>query len=544
MFIEPVFGKKFFGRENILATMNKRVSAIKGGYRQNLALAGPMLAGKSSILRHFLKGLNDPGILPVYIELIEEGFQIFCIRFMSTILYQYLKSNGGKPENDFESLRRDSREEIPATNKQIDCICALLDKGKDTEAYEELLDLTSILKYETGKNCVVILDEFHNLSNFNLKKPFQIFGKFIMVQKNTMYIVSSSQKTLLKEILSKKLSLLFGNFEMLEVEGFDRQTARAFISDKVQGISVPENIIGYILEISKGNPFYMETILKNFMHEVKNIGAGNDFKRPLFKALANVLYSSDGILNQYFMNNINFFLEKKSRKTFIPILISMSRGNSKIKTINSRLAKPCRDLGDRLNTLQSMDLVDNSGIFYKIQDNLFEYWLKHVYSLKIDSIIDDMDIKYHEFMKTVDIDFHDFNRFISRDISDVIVELFSSFRNEKVSINMYERQMPWFDTVKTRKLSGNIIEIIGCKGKKIWVCHLKKEDITEEHDIVDLCNEDLRDEGMKIVRRAIVPLQDIDHNAFLLAKESGVWVWDVKQVNKLLRLYGKYEIVL
>ena len=51
MFIEPVFGKKFFGREEVLGTLQKRVTSLKGGYRQNMALTGPMLAGKSSILR-------------------------------------------------------------------------------------------------------------------------------------------------------------------------------------------------------------------------------------------------------------------------------------------------------------------------------------------------------------------------------------------------------------------------------------------------------------------------------------------------------------
>ena len=59
MFIEPVFGKKFFGREEVLGTIQKRVTALKGGYRQNMALTGPMLSGKSSILRHFLNNIDD-----------------------------------------------------------------------------------------------------------------------------------------------------------------------------------------------------------------------------------------------------------------------------------------------------------------------------------------------------------------------------------------------------------------------------------------------------------------------------------------------------
>ena len=50
MLTEPAVGNTFFGREKILSILEKRVSALKGGYRQNIALTGPMLSGKSSIL--------------------------------------------------------------------------------------------------------------------------------------------------------------------------------------------------------------------------------------------------------------------------------------------------------------------------------------------------------------------------------------------------------------------------------------------------------------------------------------------------------------
>ncbi len=227
MFVEPVFGKKFFGREEVLATLHKRVTALKGGYRQNLALAGPMLAGKSSILRHFLKNVGDTDVIPLYIEMTGEDFGIFCSQFMSSLLYHYMTAEGMKPAGNLKELKRDCRPVIPETVRCMDKVSKALKGRKKELAYETLLGLTSVFKTETGKSCLVILDEFQNISDFHLRNPFQTFGKFIMVQKNTMYIVSSSQKTLLKEILSKKLSLLFGNFEVIDVEGFDDQIARS-----------------------------------------------------------------------------------------------------------------------------------------------------------------------------------------------------------------------------------------------------------------------------------------------------------------------------
>ena len=48
MFSEPVIGERCFGREEVLELLNKRVLALKDGYRQNVALTGQSLSGTSS----------------------------------------------------------------------------------------------------------------------------------------------------------------------------------------------------------------------------------------------------------------------------------------------------------------------------------------------------------------------------------------------------------------------------------------------------------------------------------------------------------------
>jgi hypothetical protein len=545
MFIEPVFGKKFFGREEVLATLNKRVTAIRGGYRQNIALTGPMLAGKSSILRHFLANIKAQDVVPLYIEMSGEDFNTFCVRFMASLLFQNLKAEGIKVEGDFEQLKKASRDKIPTTMKHIDRICTSIKHKKTDDAYEALLELPFIFKSETGKSCVVILDEFHNLANFHLKRPFQTLGKFIMIQKNTMYIVSSSQKTLLKDILSKKLSLLFGNFEILEVNGFDNHTARSFISEKIKDVATSENIKNYMIQLSQGSPFYLEVLSERFAKYIKTKNGKVSEKEALLNTFAEILYDSNGILNQYFNNSVNFFLEKKSRKKFIPILVSVALGNSTIKAIQESQGKKSKDLGEMLQKLQHMDLVYRSGVFYKISDKLFEYWFKNVYALKTKSHIDDLDIKYIEFKSAVEEDYNKYCDFASLSATDVARDLFSSFKNEKILIRLSERRMPAFNEVKSKYISQNISEIVGQTGDKSWVCHMRYSGRADEQDIYALS--DLKTTGgkkSKITRKIFIPLKGIEHNAFLLAKEKNIWVWDVKQLNEILYLFGKFELVL
>ncbi|MDP8299228.1 MAG: ATP-binding protein [Candidatus Tantalella remota] len=560
MFIEPVFGKKFFGREEVLGTLQKRVTALKGGYRQNLALAGPMLAGKSSILRHFLKNIKDSDVIPLYIELDGGNFHVFCRRFMATLLYRYLKASGRLAEmnrmaefrgvkrtqgddKEFAMLKEECRSLIPDTVKCVDRIEKSLKQKKDNSAYEQLLSLTSVFKAETGKGCIVIFDEFQNLADFPLKKPFQVFGKFIMVQKNTMYIVSSSQKTLLRDILARKLSLLFGNFEVIEINGFDNQTSRSFIADKVKGTAASEGMINYIIQVSQGSPFYIEVLSKRFSDLLKHAQALRGEEECLLDTFAELLYGSDGVLNQYFTNNINFFLEKKNRKKFIPVLESLARGNSTIKEIQKDMGKQDKELGNRLQKLQEMDLVLNSGTFYTISDKLFEYWIRHVFTLKAQSMIDDMDIKYLEFKNAVLEDLRNYREFSSKSVETVVSELFSAFGGEKVKIDINCRKMPKFDSVKRRSLSDNVFQITGMTGGRKWICHVKKGDIVDERDVSNLARIKDGKDDPKISRKIFISLKGIEQNAYLLAKDQNLWVWDANKLNSILRLFGKFELV-
>jgi AAA+ ATPase superfamily predicted ATPase len=542
MFVEPVFGKRFFGREEVLATLHKRVTALKGGYRQNLALTGPMLAGKSSILRHFLDNVKDIDIVPLYLEMTGEDFHVFCKRFTGSLLYNYLISLGQSPGKDIDELKRTCRNLIPETVSCIDKVESSLQRKRFNIAYETLLGMTSVFRTETGKSCLVILDEFHNLADFKLKRPFRTFGKFIMVQKNTMYIVSSSQKTLLKDILSRKLSLLFGNFEVVEVEGFDNHTARSYVSDKLPATGEYRYISDYMIQVTQGSPFYLEVLSGRFS-ELRQYSPDKTPEETLLDVFADILYSSEGILNQYFNNNVNFFLEKRSRKKFLPILVSLASGNATLKDIQKDMGRADKSLARKLRKLQDMDLVYKCGVFYKVSDKLFEYWLRYVYAVKSRSMLDDMGIKYLEFKNAVQSDLRAYLEFASRDIPELVEDLFRTFNNEMVGIRMTDRRMPGFDSVTLSAESLHLSRITCLKGDKAWICDIIRGDIADEADILRILGNRAGKGYKKVLRRIIVPLKGLDQNAFLLAKERKIWVWDIKQLNLIFRLFKQFQIV-
>ncbi len=205
MFSEPVLGERFFGREEVLELLNKRASALKDGYRQNVALTGQSLAGKSSIILQFLHTIREEGFIPIYVEVVKEPFRSFANKFIATMLYNALIRKGENVGIGFDILLAKTQEILPKTSQAVKQVTALIDRGDFDEAYLGLLGLTSILKEETGIPCIVILDEFDNLEHLGVKNPYLSFGKVIMVQKDTMYIVSSSRNMAIRKIISEKL---------------------------------------------------------------------------------------------------------------------------------------------------------------------------------------------------------------------------------------------------------------------------------------------------------------------------------------------------
>ena len=65
-----------------------------------------------------------------------------------------------------------------------------------------------------------------------------------------MYIVSSSRDQAIKRILSEKLSLLFGNFEIVKVAGFDTGNARGFIDTRLAGYDIEDAMKIFLVEFT------------------------------------------------------------------------------------------------------------------------------------------------------------------------------------------------------------------------------------------------------------------------------------------------------
>jgi len=542
MFSEPVVGEKFFGRHEVLELLNKRVSALRDGYRQNIALTGQSLAGKSSIILHFLHTIKEDRLIPIYVEVVKENFRSFANKFIATMLYNSLRKMGEAADIDMERLLDKAEKALPKTCLAIKNINSCIDRTDFDEAYSNLLGLTSILKAETNLSCIVILDEFDNLEKIGVKNPFLGFGKVIMVQKDTMYIVSSSRDAAIKKILSEKLSLLFGNFEVVKIANFDLATSKEFLGIRLADFDMEEQLIKFLIAFTDGNPFYLDRISSRVRAIAIERMSSYIGTEPIAKAVTDLVYNSGGAIHQYLVNFILELLDTKYKDQYLSIMVAIANGRNKQSEIARALKTKHGDLAKALVRLVENGLISKNGVFYKIDDAMLGFWLKHVYQMRKNLLVDGAFNKSALFEDDMRSYIALFAAELDKGTAARIAELFNHFSNELVQIESKHIRLPHFTKVEPRTFQDGRQFIAASFRNNFWIA-APYDALVGENDIINYIR-NAKALGCKISNKVIIPLKGMDENAKLLAKELKISIWDASVANMLMEFYDKFRIVM
>lgn len=542
MFSEPVVGEQFFGRDEVLELLNKRVSALKEGYRQNVALTGQSLAGKTSILHHFLYSIKEEDFITIYVEVVKEPFLSFSNRFIATLLYNALTKTGIEAGFELEGLLDKAEEKLPKTYAAIKQINLLVEKSDYDGAYFNLLSITSTLKEEIKKSCVVILDEFDNLEHIGIKNPFLNFGKVIMIQKDTMYIVSSSRNQAFKKILSEKLSLLFGNFEIVRISGFDLDNAKKFIDMRSNGYEIDDVFKRFLIVFTDGNPFYLNHIVKRATQiAAENMSNYIDID-ILASSILETVYDSSGIIHQYLTNFMLDLLDSKHKERHLNILTSIAEGRNRLADVSKSVKSKQSETSKDLVQLSELGLISKYGIFYKIDDSLLEFWLVKVYQKRKNLLVDGIFNRSELFKSQVRSYISEFISESEKDVTLCLSELFNSFSNELIQIDSKQLRLPHFTKVEVREFTEGKKYLAATFRGNTWLVQAYA-DMINENDIVEYVR-NLKPLLYKISNKIVIPLNGIDENARLLAKELKISIWDISTLNNILSVYGKNKVTI
>jgi len=526
---------KFFGRQAHLSILRKRVTGLKDGFRQNIAIIGDELVGKSSIIFNFLNSFQDSHFIITYFEARPESVESFARRFLATLLYNFLLPSGLALEEDLDYLIRKSERFIPKSVLRIKSVLSSIERKKKNNIFNEILSVTDEIHSETSKFCVVIFDEFHNLESLDSKNLYREWSKLLITHKSTMYIVISSQKYRAKAILSKELSLLFGNFEVLNVEPFDNIISDEYLSYKFSSPVIDPGIKNFLVNFTGGYPFYLEM--------VSNALLSSRESDPVH-IIEDLLFETSGILNQRFASAIKRFTDINNSHDFVSILYLIASGRNKIRDIAHILKIQKKELLFRISKLLELDAISRSGDFLVISDRLFSFWLRFVYQGKLSSLTFDARSQKEFFRNSINAMIEEFFVASRKPITERVNEVLRLFEDEVVQIERKKVKLNHFREIKTLAFGSKGIRdgLIGRSHDCLWIIAFKNEHLTE-NDILDFVKE-CKKFRSKTQRKIIVTLGDIDQNTRLRAMEEKIWAWDVNRVNEIFDLYFKPRVIV
>ena len=243
-------GSVFFGRQKIRALLEKRLDAFLKGYRQNVGILGPPSIGKSSLARLFHNQVVQTEVISIFFSCQEfDSFERFSERWMGELLLAIHHTARQSTPPTFPFLIRSLKSAIPKTLQRMRLVKKLTVKRRYDQAYQMLLSLSSMIHQECGRRILIILDDFDRLAELRLNDPFGDFGKEIMVQKETMFLVTSSRLSRSESIFREKLSLLFGNFEVIELGPFNFEETHEFIGGEFPGRNFEDELKRFLIRL-------------------------------------------------------------------------------------------------------------------------------------------------------------------------------------------------------------------------------------------------------------------------------------------------------
>lgn len=540
---EPVSGSAFFGRKDLIDRLGKRFQAFESGYRHNIGLIGHPWAGKSSVLAQFLKSHRSKATIPVLIRIDEtDSFQTFSQKWLGSILYSYQRFLELAPAKDYQTLVKQMRRRLPQVLKRMRIARRLADSKQFESSYREHIAMISTLAQESGKRVVLLLDEFDRLAELPLSDPFAQLGKEVMVQKDTMFIVTSSKPDDARHIFREKLSLLFSNFEVIEIGNLNFDEGEHWLTERLGSAFQDRFLRRVLLRITNAHPYYLDILIKR-MESLLATREQKQITKPLIaQAFEEELFSHQGTLYQHFLMQVFQLTRNRFNVVYADVLLSIAMGKKKISQIAKFLGKTSDEIRKILQRLLNDQFVEKAGVFFAVPDSLYRFWLREVYYLKRASFDIDSSESHQTFRKSIEKTFEFFAKEDTKDVSRRIEELFRHFGNEMIELGRKKIKCPRFSDIQFKPTNGRVFPVIAKNQSTKWIFQVVRECAKE--DDVRLFLEDMNKLRSPIQKKVIIALRGVELNAKLLAQESKIQLWDLRDLNTLLDLYNQPKLIL
>ena len=544
---DPVSGDFFFNRGKELDLLKRRLDTfINEGQRRNIALIGLRKIGKSSLIDEFIKRnekIDKCLFLSIYLP--ESGGTDFILRAIGRLVVGGLsKKEESLPTPLTASNAINLISKYYSKTAQV-ATELLRQMGTDSPpSLENLLTFFHIFQNESKLFLVIVFDEFQRICDYDFKFPIDILREFMMRENNIWFIVAGSSVGMLNRLITSSTSPLFGHLEICPVKEFSFESSKEFIEKKLRPYIVPDTAIGFLFEITNGNPYYLDIITFRIKDITKEKNTQRISNEILIKALTVEMFSSGGAIYLFLSSLLETSFERGGFGSYVDILKAVAKGNARVSEISKEAGLPLSSLPRYMKKLLELDIVGkrtaekgNYTEYYFI-DTIFELWLKEVYVLREESLIPALETKKKEFENHFNQIFSSYKTEIGKGNEARVRELFQLFDGtDKICGEI----VPKFDSVDNYTVNGDELDILAKQGDNLWAAEVTDSNI----NIGDIKKfiEKVNRLGLSIANKIFIALSNIEPKTDSFCKDNKICLWNKNDVNIFMKKYGRKRIL-
>lgn len=533
----------FLTRETVQERLHKRIEDGVNGFRQNIGLIGSPGVGKSHLLKNFFQSISrDSRLLSIFIrgETIDD--KQLVEQWLGAVLCSVLIRKTSDIPSSLSGLIQHTEPLIPSTVQAVKHVQRLFHQEKKSSAVRELFGLSSILARETGKKVVLIIDELQGLEKLPVTDPFAMLGKQIMPAKEVLYLVTSSARDRALEIFRNKLSLLFGNFELLELGPFGFFEMEKYLAGRMPTHRWTEPLKRFLFHMTDGEPLYVDLMIQC----IEKMGV-REIPQPvtpasLIDAFCQELFDDRGRIALRFEQKIQQCASLSGKNgVHKRVLISLSQGRRKVIPIAASIAETVTETQKVLKRLVQEGLIVKSGSFYHLPDILFRFWIREVYLKRHALFLPEGQSLRKSLFDKLNAACDSCARMHNGDVGARVETMLKEFRNDTVEFSQKKFQCPQFSETALRVLPNSLFAILGKGGRGRWLFYVGAETI-DERAVENLLKDS---KNLRNIRRKIlIALSGIEQNAKLIAQEAKMQIWDLRQLNVFMDYYDLPKIII
>lgn len=522
-------------RPSLAQHLQQRLQAFHEGFRRNLALIGPPGSGKTFQLQQII-ARHPSGTLLIYCPVYRESCRTFLRRLMCAILQAGLRVSDAQP---LDVLLQRAETELPKTVGGLRVVEGLLSRRAYGDAFNRTLDAIPMMSEERRQPCILMLDEFLFLEELGLVHAFHELGKRVMTWPSILFVLASSSPCRARRILRERLQLLFGQFELLTLDGLDGQRTSAWVRQELKGLRGLRSVGPFLIWWLNAQPWYLTVMLKR-LRELATLQQASEVTEALFLQSAwDVLGSTEGPLHQWSVSRLEPVAHVRHGARAIEALLEIADGARTATDIGRRIGRA--GLSGALDVLVSHDLAQRNGMCWVIPDPLLRCWVSTILWAQRGDVPLDQRLVRQRFEHYLQSLWNQWIHLQQQSLPEQVTGLFAQFCDETVSLDQKTGRLPRFHRIETQSPEGNDGTYVVAEGRgKQWCCSVVESAVTEQD--IALFEAFCRRQTPKPSRKVIVAKEGLDENAKLLAKAANMWVWGARELEVLRELYGHVSL--